>query len=57
MTLLFIMAVLVAVEACWVLDPFTLPGGTLRWCWSCCGWGEEPHGYECNVCFGQGFRA
>jgi len=51
-----LIAALVAIEARWIINPFTLEAGTLSWCFSCCGWGQEPHGYECNVCFGQGFR-
>jgi hypothetical protein len=46
----------IVVEALWVLNPFILKGKHLRSCWSCGGWGSEPGGHCCNVCFGQGFK-
>ena len=36
--------------------PFILAGRTMRFCFFCCGWGNDPRGgYECPICYGQGF--
>jgi len=56
MILLVLVILLLLLEVYWIIDPFQLPGHTLWYCWSCCGWGSEPRGYCCNVCFGQGFK-
>ena len=41
----------------WTGHPFHLPGHRIRWCFFCCGWGDDPSGYECALCHGQGWQA
>lgn len=41
----------------WTRHPFHLQGHAVRWCYFCCGWGDDPRGgYECPFCYGQGFE-
>ena len=39
-----------------VRHPFVVPGRTLHYCWRCQGWGDDPGGYECQTCLGQGYE-
>lgn len=36
--------------------PFHLKGFKVFWCFLCCGWGADPDGGECSLCYGKGFK-
>jgi len=41
--------------ALWYRHPFVIKGHTLYYCYACMGWGDDPYGYCCKICKGQGY--